>query len=158
MTTRPFSGLELFDTLFHNNATVGFEALFRRFDTDILERVGEVMQSYPPYNIIEEQVDEDKFTTTVRYTIEIALAGFRKDEVQVQVKNSTLSVTAKKSGQTDLTPTKILHHGISKRAFVRTFTLAENVRALSAKMEDGLLKITLEKNLMKESPTQMVIE
>ena len=112
-------------------ATVGFD----RF-ADLMDRVltNDVSQpTYPPYNI--EKIDENA------YRISIAVAGFAADELNVEVKENTLVVAARKAeGDEEKT---YLHRGIATRAFERRFALADHVKVTGATHADGMLHIDL---------------
>jgi molecular chaperone IbpA len=90
--------------------------------------------NYPPYNIIK--VDDE------RYLIEVALAGFDKDDLEIQLEHSILSITPKELIKKK-SEAEYLHQGIAQRTFERKFTLAENVEVISAFMENGILSISL---------------
>ncbi|MDH5453918.1 MAG: Hsp20 family protein [Paracoccaceae bacterium] len=112
-------------------ATVGFDRI-----ADLMDRVlsSDVTQpSYPPYNI--EKTDENA------YRITIAVAGFSSDELNVEVKEGALIVTARKAGEED--NKTYLHRGIATRAFERRFALADHVRVTGAGQADGMLHIDL---------------
>ncbi|MBT1449889.1 Hsp20 family protein [Glaciecola sp. XM2] len=98
----------------------------------------EKQTSYPPYNI--ELTGEDK------YRITMAIAGFAKDDVTIEVQENTLKVTGAKEGvDNDEGEKKFLHKGISARNFERKFQLGDNVKVLAADLEHGLLHIDLER-------------
>ncbi len=90
--------------------------------------------NFPPYNIIVEKDGKE-------YTIEIAAAGFSRDEIQIESDNGTLTVTGVREPRAD--KVTYLTHGIAYRNFTRSFTLQSNVIVDSAVFEDGLLKIKL---------------
>ncbi|MGR3492516.1 MAG: Hsp20 family protein [Shimia sp.] len=116
-------------------ATVGFDQI-----ADLMDRVltnETAGQSYPPYNI-EKTADD-------AYRISIAVAGFTADELEVEVKENALHVSAKKADETER---KYLHRGIATRAFSRRFHLADHVRVTGAAHENGMLHI----DLMREVP------
>lgn len=120
-------------------STVGFDRLLDAF-SDLEKSVADNKAvSYPPYNIIKLG-DHD-------YAIELAVAGFCQDELDVTVENNKLTVTGKvnaeKSGE-------YLHRGIATRDFTREFTLAETVVVKAADIENGLLKIKLQ-NVVPEA-------
>ena len=98
------------------------------------------MQSnYPPYNI--RKTGQDK------YSIEVAVAGFSKDDVEVEYEDNLLTVRTK---QVDRSENKnedgeIIHRGISQRQFARSFTIADDVKVNGAELKDGLLKIACER-------------
>ncbi|MDA9947758.1 Hsp20 family protein, partial [Planktomarina temperata] len=89
--------------------------------------------SYPPYNI--EKTGEDG------YRISIAAAGFSEADLEIEVKEKTLNVSARKPKAED--KKTYLHRGIATRAFERQFHLADHVRAVGASYEDGMLHIDL---------------
>jgi molecular chaperone IbpA len=93
---------------------------------------------YPPYNISRD--DEDV------YEITLALAGFRRDDIDIELEDGTLKITGK-SEVLDQDGREYLHKGIAERNFVRTFKLAEYVEVQSAKLEDGILRVTLVRNI-----------
>lgn len=97
-------------------------------------------QGYPPYNI--ERVAEDEFA------IEIAVAGFGEEDLDIETKDSLLTVAGRK--QTDeATPARdFLHRGIAERGFLRRFQLADHVVVTGAVLKNGLLRI----NLVRELP------
>ena len=92
---------------------------------------------YPPFNV--EQVDENAFR------IEIAVAGFGEDDLSIDFKQNTLTVTGKKAPAED--NRRYLHRGIAERSFERRFGLADYVRVTNARLENGLLTIELEREL-----------
>ena len=92
---------------------------------------------YPPYNI--EANSED------RYTLTLAVAGFEQDELDIQVENGTLTVRGKKAESTD--QPRFLYQGIATRAFERKFSLADHVEVSGADLRNGLLVISLKKEL-----------
>ena len=105
--------------------SIGFDDMFDQFE-NMLGNGGMSMQSnYPPYNI--RKTGKDK------YSIEVALAGFTKKDVEVEFEDNMLTVRTK---QTDKSENKdqdgeILHKGISQRQFARSFTIADDVKAVS---------------------------
>jgi len=113
---------------FLNNA-IGFEDMFDRFDY-----LTSINSGFPHYNIKKE--------TEGKYTIELALAGYEKDEITVEVKDNVLIIEGKsKEALCDY-----VHQGIAKRSFRRQFQLADYVECNGGKLEDGMLKIKLEYN------------
>jgi len=120
--------------------TVGFDNMFdhfeRMFDDDSFFRTPS-MTNFPPYNIVK--------TGKNTYDVELALAGFSKDDIEVHYENNMLNV---KSKQKDETQEKdedgnMLHRGISKRWFSKSFTVADDVEVKGAELKDGLLKISM---------------
>ena len=112
-------------------ASIGFDQI-----ADLLDRVSTHQggqSSYPPYNI--EKTEEDG------YRISIAAAGFSEADLEIEVKENTLNVSAQKPKAED--KRTYLHRGISTRAFERQFHLADHVRAVGASYENGMLHIDL---------------
>ena len=101
--------------------------------------------NYPPYNIVK--VDDDN------YHIEIAVAGFGRDELDVELKDGVLSVEGKKE---DKDETKYLHKGISARHFRRTFTLSDTIVVRGADFVDGILTIELENVIPEEKKPRKI--
>ncbi len=112
-------------------ATVGFDQM-----ADLMDRVltdTSTSTSFPPYNI-EKTADDG-------WRISIAVAGFGEEDLSVDVKESTLVVSAKKAEAED--SRTYLHRGIATRAFERRFTLADHVRVTGASHVNGMLNIDL---------------
>ena len=112
-------------------ATVGFDQIADLMDRALASDVGQ--STYPPYNI--EKTGEDG------YRISIAAAGFSEADLEIEVKEKTLNVSAHKPKAED--NKTYLHRGIATRAFERQFHLADHVRAVGASYEDGMLHIDL---------------
>ena len=111
---------------------VGFDRLF-----DDLNRSwanSRSTENYPPYNI-------GKVSDT-HYLIEVAVAGFTETEIDIEVKDSVLTI--KGDRQASETEVEWVHKGISSRSFNRTFTLADHVEVKSATVTNGILQIALE--------------
>ena len=131
--------------------TIGFDNMFdhfeRMFDGDMFT-IPTV--NYPPYNIVK--------TGQYTYDVELALAGFSKDDIEVSYENNILSVKSKKSEKSENSDTDgVLHRGISKRYFSKAFTIADDVEIQGAELKDGLLKISLER-IIPESKKPRTIE
>ena len=107
-------------------------------------------QSYPPYDLLK--IDEDN------YMLKLAVAGFAKDEVSISVENNTLTI----SGEvvTDDEDTfDYLHKGIAMRKFTRTFALGEYMEVISAEMDNGLLYVSVRREIPEEKkPKQITIK
>lgn len=116
-------------------ATVGFDRLADLMDRALATEAGE--PGYPPYNI--EKTGENA------YRISIAVAGFAADELNIEVKESALIVSARKQG--DDNGRTYLHRGIATRAFERRFHLADHVRVTGAAHADGMLHIELAREI-----------
>ena len=110
------------------------------------------MQSnYPPYNI--RKTGKDK------YSIEVALAGFNKKEVEVEFEDNLLTVRTKQVNKSEdkNEDGEIIHKGISQRQFARSFTIADDVKVGGAELKDGLLKIACER-IVPEYKKKKLIE
>jgi len=119
-------------------ASVGFDSFFSRlFDVD---PGASASTGYPPYNI--------KKTGEFAYQVEMALAGFSKDELQVEVADGTLSIKTVPSEKEE--GDDFLHRGIAKRQFARKFTLSDDVVVKGADLFNGLLTIDLERVVPEE--------
>jgi molecular chaperone IbpA len=97
------------------------------------------VQGYPPYNIEQSTDDENA------YAIELAVAGFGDDDLDLEVKESQLIVIGKKDGGAE--NRKFLHRGIAERGFIRRFQLADHVVVSGAHLKNGLLRIELKREL-----------
>lgn len=131
--------MQRFDLAPLYRASVGFDQL-----ADLMDRVlsKDIEQpSYPPYNIVKTADDA--------YRISIAVAGFAADELSVEVKESELIVSARKSPE--VSHRSYLHRGIATRAFDRKFHLADHVRVNGASHSDGMLHI----DLVREVPESL---
>jgi molecular chaperone IbpA len=130
--TTPFN----FDPFF--SRTIGFEQIFERLNTIAEEKTGSV-GAYPPYNI--NRLSDGKFD------IEIAVAGFTEEDLDVELKDGTLTVQGKKE---DKKNKNYLHRGIANRSFRRIFHLEDYTEPTGANIENGLLTIHLEKIIPDE--------
>jgi len=110
---------------------VGFDDFFDSIDYNYRE-------TYPPYNIRRKADD--------RYILEIAVAGFRRKDLDVSLDNNTLVV----EGRRDTTENEYIHKGMSTRHFKRSWSLARYMEVDDAKFEDGVLKLELKRNLPEE--------
>lgn len=123
--------------------TIDFSPLYRSvvgFDrlADLLETAtADAATGYPPYNI--ERTDENA------YRVDIAVAGFRPEELEIEVKENLLTVTGRKAANDE--PRRFLHRGLAERNFERRFQLADYVVVTDANLADGLLSITLKREL-----------
>ena len=123
--------------------TIDFSPLYRSvvgFDrlASLLESAtSEAATGYPPYNI--ERTDENA------YRIEMAVAGFRPEELNIEVKENLLTVQGRKTANDE--GRRYLHRGLAERSFERRFQLADYVVVTDAKLADGLLSISLKREL-----------
>jgi len=118
--------------------SVGFDRMASLLDNAM--RTDSSSQGYPPYNI--EELEEN------RYAISLAIAGFSEDDLDINVEKSVLTVRGKKTEDSDK---NYLHRGIANRAFERKFNLADYIEVTSADLVNGLLTISL----LKEIPEAM---
>jgi molecular chaperone IbpA len=114
-------------------STIGFDRLAQLLD----DVAGFEAPAYPPYNI--ERVGEDE------YRITMAVAGFAPADVSIEVKQNALTVTGKKAENGE--KGEFLHQGIAARAFERRFQLADFVQVTGAEMADGLLHVSLKREI-----------
>lgn len=118
----------------HNDPfAVGFDRLFDRLHT--LNSLQAKQGNYPPYNILKRGENI--------YEIEIAVAGFEKNEIDIQLEEGVLTVEGQKS-LVDEEGLEFLHKGIAERNFTRKFTLSDTIKVNAAEMESGILSIVLE--------------
>jgi len=126
-----------FDFAPFRRSTVGFDRLF-----DLLENsaTSQSQDNYPPFDLV--RIDDNHFR------INIAVAGFKSDEVDVTAQQNLLIVSGKK---TEDEGNGYIHRGIANRSFERRFGLADHVKVKAADLKDGLLSI----DLVREIPEEM---
>ena len=122
--------------------TVGFDSMFDRLFGDV-ER-SENQGGFPPYNIRKGEEN--------LYTIEMAVAGFSKEDLEAELKEGVLTVRSK----TDQEEGEYLHRGIAKRAFTRSFTISDDVIVKGADLVNGMLTISLERIVPEEKKSRMI--
>ena len=118
--------------------SVGFDDIF-----NTLHRASMPSSNYPPYDILKEEIND----TDDKYIIRIAIAGFKKSEVDIEIDDNTLTVSVCREDKTGMQRAEFLHKGISTKEFYKSFALAEHVEVKKATMSDGILQIILEKNI-----------
>jgi molecular chaperone IbpA len=128
-----------FDFAPYTRSTVGFDSLF-----NMLERTADAANGYPPYDIERTDIEG---TGDTHYRITLAVAGFQEKDLSVETQNGVLTVTGHSE---ETSPANFLYRGISGRQFERSFQLAEHVEVRSAKLENGLLQIELERVIPEE--------
>ena len=120
---------------------VGFDRVFdllnHNFETNV--------QNFPPFNI--EKLDEEN------YEIQIALAGFQEEDLNIEVKEGKLTVECNQAPDEKI---EFVHQGIAQRKFRRTWSLADTVVVKGAKLVDGILKISLENHIPEEMKPQTI--
>ena len=121
------------------NRTIGFEDVFTRFF-----QMQEYDSAYPFYNI--KKVDDEN------YSLEMALAGWKKSDVKVTVEEGILSIAGKVEKNTD----NYIHKGVAQRTFMKRLQLSEYVECKGAKLEDGMLKVRLFYNPPESKKTKEI--
>jgi len=132
----PFSFAKQFNT------TIGFEPILKRLAemSDAMPKI----PTYPPYNI--KKVDENK------YVIELAVAGFGKQDLELELQDGTLTIKGNVSSE----DADYIYKGIAERAFTRQFTLADTVEVKNADLINGMLKIWLERFIPEEKKPKKI--
>tara|TARA_Y100000294_G_C8370326_1_gene262447 strand:- start:40 stop:432 length:393 start_codon:yes stop_codon:yes gene_type:complete len=127
---------------------VGFDSIFEEFDR-MLESTERYNSNYPPYNI--RKINEND------YKIEVALAGYSKDDIELELKDSTLTVRNKaKEKIVNEDSNGVIHKGISTRKFERAFTISEDIKLKNAELNNGLLHIDLERIVPEEKRARLI--
>ena len=130
--------------------SIGFDDMFDQFESMLGNGSLGVQTNYPPYNI--RKAGKDNFS------IEIAIAGFNKDDVEVEYEDNLLTVKTKDVKRTEEKEgDEVIHRGISQRSFARSFTIADDVKVNGAELKDGLLTISCEK-IIPEMKKKRLIE
>jgi molecular chaperone IbpA len=129
-----------FDFAPFRRSTVGFDRLF-----DMLENnaSGLAQENYPPFDLIKKG-DND-------YTIQLAVAGFKPDEIDITAQQNVLLVSGRKKDEAEGQASDFIYRGIANRSFERRFALADHIQVTGADMKDGLLSI----DLVREIPVAM---
>jgi molecular chaperone IbpA len=129
----------------HRHA-IGFDRMFDELNRTFANSRGD--GNYPPHNVI--QIDD------THYVVEVAVAGFAKDEIDVELKENVLTVRGEQAKEEDAAEIKYLHKGISARNFTRTFNLAENVQVRAATVNNGILAVALELIVPEEKKAKKI--
>ena len=128
------------------NSAVGFDSLIQRlFEASDVGEKGN--SNYPPYNL-----SRDGET----YILEMALAGFHQDQLEVKYEDAVLSVGTTKGWEQDFDEEKYIHRGIAARTFTRKFTLSDDVVVKGADFKNGLLIITMERIVPDEKKARNI--
>jgi molecular chaperone IbpA len=129
-----------FDFSPFRRSTVGFDRLF-----DMLENsaAGVAQENYPPFDLIKDGDNE--------YRIELAVAGFRPEELDITAQQNVLIVSGRKTDESDEKGSNYVYRGIATRSFERRFALADHIKVTGADIKDGLLSISL----VREIPEAM---
>jgi molecular chaperone IbpA len=128
--------------------SVGFDGLFNRLNT-----MDTAQSGYPPYNI--------RKINDLQYVVELALAGFSKSDIEVEVTEGTLTIrstTAKDDGADNDENNEIgfVHRGIAKRTFSRAFQLSDDIIVKDADLQDGMLIVNLERVIPDEKKPRLI--
>ena len=127
-------------TNFQKDLFFGFDSLFDSIQTP------QKQQSYPPYNVVKKDDNH--------YLIEIAVAGFQSDQIDLTLEKGVLTVKGTRLLTDDITD--YVHKGISTRDFTRAFTLAKTIKVVGADIVDGVLLIGLENEVPEEEKPQTI--
>lgn len=128
----------------HRHA-IGFDQLFEQMERTFANSRGS--DNYPPHNVVK--LDDTHFV------VEVAVAGFKQDEIDVELKDGVLIVKGEKAKVEEAKP-EYLHKGISARNFNRSFSLAENVEVRGATVENGILAVALELVIPEEKQPKKI--
>ena len=131
--------------------TVGFDSVFDNFERMFSDDFFGTPSSYPAYNIVK--------TKDHHYDVEVALAGFNKKDIKVSYADGQLSIESVKNNQPNEKDEdgNIIHRGIAKRYFKKSFSVADNCEVKGAELKDGLLRVSLER-LIPEAQKPRVID
>jgi molecular chaperone IbpA len=122
---------------------IGFDRLFNEMEKTFANTRTD---NYPPYNIVK--LDD------THYMIEVAVAGFAEDEIDIELKESTLIIKGAQVKRE--TEAEYVHRGISSRSFERTFTLADNMEVRNASVRNGVLSVDLEHVVPEEQKPKKI--
>ena len=118
--------------------TIGFDNVFDHFERMFDTQFDSIsVPNFPPYNIVKTGDNE--------YDVELALAGFNKKDIDVTVEDGTLTIKSIVKEAKDKKEDGVIHKGIAKRMFSKSFTIADDVEVKGAELKDGLLKVSLER-------------
>jgi molecular chaperone IbpA len=125
-----------FDFAPFRRSTVGFDRLF-----DMLENSAgaQTQENFPPFDLIRKGEND--------YCIELAVAGFKREELDITAQQNVLIVTGRKSDESGEEQSDYIYRGIATRSFERRFALADHIQGRGADMKDGLLSIELKREI-----------
>lgn len=135
--------MTLYNSLLPRSGFIGFDRLFDELEKNLNSQPS----TYPPYNLVK--VNDDNFR------IELAVAGFKDEDIDITLDNGTLTIksVAESKAEEDV---KYIHRGIAKRKFYREFTLADYVEVDSAEIQNGVLVVSLVKNIPEEKKPKKI--
>tara|TARA_A100001011_G_C14115501_1_gene758901 strand:- start:115 stop:600 length:486 start_codon:yes stop_codon:yes gene_type:complete len=128
--------------------SIGFDDMFDQFESMLGNGGLSVQTNYPPYNIIKASKD--------KYAIELAVAGFNKNNIEVEFEDNLLTVRTKQIEKTVEEDGEIVHRGISQRQFSRSFTIADDVKVNGAELKDGLLRVDCERIIPEQKKKRLI--
>jgi len=130
--------------------SIGFDDMFDQFESMLGNGGLSTQSNYPPYNIRKTGKDN--------YSIEVALAGFNKKDVEVEFEDNLLTIKTKQVNKSEdkNKDGEIIHKGISQRQFARSFTIADDVKVGGAELKDGLLTIACEKVVPEQKKKKLI--
>jgi molecular chaperone IbpA len=128
-----------------NRALIGFDTMF-----DQMERrfANSVSNNYPPHNILK--------TGENQYEIQIAVTGFKKDEINVTVEDNVLIIKGESQTSNESTDMVYIHRGLATRDFVKEFPLAEYIEVVGAETQNGMLSIKLIRNIPESAKPKVI--
>lgn len=133
-----------FDFAPYRRSAVGFDQLFDMIENSTFGSNGE---NYPPFDLIK--LDDN------RYRIELAVAGFSRDDIEITAQQNVLIIRGRKPDEDD---SHYVHRGIANRAFERRFALADYIEVRDAELKDGMLSVELEREIPEAmKPRKIVI-
>jgi len=124
--------------------SIGFDSMFDRLLGGNMQHVTN-SQGYPPYNIRKEG--------ETKYFIEVAVAGLSEDDLEVELKEGTLSIRSKQSTEDE---SDYVHRGIAKRQFERSFTLSDDIIVQGCGLVNGMLRVELEKVIPEDKKSRLI--
>ena len=127
--------------------SVGFDSMFDHFERMFDDGEFRSANPYPPYNIVKKS---DQL-----YDIEVAVAGYGKKDITVNYADNLLTIKSVRKDQEDID--NVIHQGIARRHFTKSFTIADDVEVKGAELKDGLLKVSLER-IVPEGKKSKTIE
>jgi molecular chaperone IbpA len=146
------NALSIFNQL--RPVTVGYDNIFDHFEKmfeDDFFKTPSV--NYPPYNIVK--------TGENQYNVEVALAGYNKKDISIEYADNLLTIKSVKKDSSEAKDEdgNVIHQGISKRYFSKSFTIADDTEVKGAELKDGLLKVSLERIIPEaKKPRQIEIQ
>jgi len=138
------TALTRYDAAALNRALVGFDQLFNDMERRFANQLS---SNYPPFNIAK--VGENL------YDISLAVTGFDKDEIKVQIESNELTVRGERKTSDQPEP-EYLHRGLALRDFEKTFTLAEHMKVRKAEIKNGILLVQIEREIPEEMKPRVI--